>query len=83
MSPRGAEEGPKHPAYPDRNFEMGVKLSNRIKNDEAIAKFNEVVVAVPKCIEMPDQHRLAADAEKGLRRGRVTQKKALRGESEL
>jgi len=32
-------------------FEEGVKLSNENKYDEAIAKFNEVVAAIPKCVE--------------------------------
>jgi tetratricopeptide (TPR) repeat protein len=32
-------------------FEAGVTLSNEGKHDEAIAKFNEVLVAAPKCIE--------------------------------
>jgi tetratricopeptide (TPR) repeat protein len=32
-------------------FEEGVALSNAGKNDEAIAKFNEVIATVPKCPE--------------------------------
>lgn len=32
-------------------FEEGVTLSNAGKNDEAIAKFNEVVTKLPKCAE--------------------------------
>ena len=32
-------------------FEEGVTLSNAGKNDEAIAKFNEVIAMVPKCPE--------------------------------
>ena len=32
-------------------FEEGVKLGNSGKYDEAIAKFNEVASAVPKCVE--------------------------------
>ena len=32
-------------------FEAGVKLSNEGKPDEAIAKFNEVLAAIPKCAE--------------------------------
>jgi tetratricopeptide (TPR) repeat protein len=32
-------------------FEQGVALSNESKYDEAIAKFNEVLVKVPKCVE--------------------------------
>ena len=33
------------------NFDLGVKLSNEGKNDEAIAKFNEVLKEAPKCVE--------------------------------
>ena len=33
------------------NFEMGVKLSNEGKPDEAIAKFQEVLKEAPKCVE--------------------------------
>ncbi len=32
-------------------FEQGVAFSNESKFDEAIAKFNEVLVKVPKCVE--------------------------------
>jgi len=32
-------------------FEQGVTLSNESKYDEAVAKFNEVLVKVPKCTE--------------------------------
>jgi tetratricopeptide (TPR) repeat protein len=32
-------------------FEQGVALSNEGKNDEAIAKFNEVLAKLPKCTE--------------------------------
>jgi tetratricopeptide (TPR) repeat protein len=32
-------------------FEQGVALSNEAKYDEAVAKFNEVLVKVPKCVE--------------------------------
>jgi tetratricopeptide (TPR) repeat protein len=32
-------------------FEQGVTLSNEAKYDEAVAKFNEVLVKVPKCTE--------------------------------
>ena len=33
------------------NFDLGVKLSNENKYDEAIAKFNEVLKEAPKCVE--------------------------------
>jgi len=39
-------------------FEQGVAFSNEGKFDEAIAKFNEVLVKVPKCIEC--QNNIAA-----------------------
>lgn len=32
-------------------FEEGVKLSNENKYDEAIAKFNDVLAGIPKCVE--------------------------------
>lgn len=32
-------------------FDEGVTLSNEGKHDEAIAKFNEVIAAAPKCVE--------------------------------
>ena len=32
-------------------FNEGVGLSNEGKNDEAIAKFNEVIVVIPNCVE--------------------------------
>ena len=32
-------------------FEQGVTLSNEGKFDEAVAKFNEVLVKIPKCVE--------------------------------
>src|SRR5687767_712007 len=32
-------------------FDEGVKLGNESKYDEAIAKFNEVAAALPKCVE--------------------------------
>jgi len=39
-------------------FEAGVTLSNEGKFDEAIAKFNEVLVKLPKCVEC--QNNIAA-----------------------
>lgn len=32
-------------------FDAGVKLGNEGKYDEAVAKFNEVIAALPKCVE--------------------------------
>jgi tetratricopeptide (TPR) repeat protein len=34
-----------------KSFDEGVALSNEGKNEEAIAKFNEVIAAAPKCAE--------------------------------
>ena len=34
-----------------KTFNEGVALSNEGKNDEAVAKFNEVIVAIPNCVE--------------------------------
>lgn len=34
-----------------KSFNEGVALSNEGKNDEAIAKFNEVIAAIPNCVE--------------------------------
>ena len=52
------------------NFDMGVKLSNEGKHDEAIAKFNEVLKEAPKCVECYTNIAVPAAVEEGLRRGR-------------
>ena len=51
MSPEERKKAEARIAAVKGNFEMGVKLSNEGKHDEAIAKFNEVLAAAPKCIE--------------------------------
>lgn len=47
--PANAEEAAKQEAAMRAAFEQGVALSNEGKIDEAIAKFNEVIAAAPKC----------------------------------
>ena len=64
------------------NFEQGVKLSNEDKYDEAIAKFNEVIAGA-EVRRVLHQHRVAADREEGLRRGRGDLQEGDRAEPEL
>jgi superkiller protein 3 len=48
------EEAAKMKAKADaanKTFAEGVELSNAGKNDEAIAKFNEVIASIPTCVE--------------------------------
>ena len=52
------------------NFDVGVKLSNENKHDEAIAKFNEVLDRGAEVRRVLHQHRVPAADEEGLRRGR-------------
>ena len=59
------------------NFDMGVKLSNEGKNDEAIAKFNEVLVAAPKCTECLTNIASLQMAKKDYDAAEATYKKAL------
>jgi tetratricopeptide (TPR) repeat protein len=47
--PANAEEAKKQEAAIRAAFEEGVALSNAGKSEEAIAKFNEVIGAAPKC----------------------------------
>ena len=58
-------------------FEAGVKLSNEQKYDEAIAKFNEVVAAVPKCVECLTNIASLQLAKKDYEAAEGTYKKAL------
>jgi tetratricopeptide (TPR) repeat protein len=58
-------------------FEAGVKLSNENKYDEAIAKFNEVVAAVPKCVECLTNIASLQLAKKDYEAAEGTYKKAL------
>jgi tetratricopeptide (TPR) repeat protein len=51
MSPEERKKAEAKNAAVRAAFEAGVKLSNENKPDEAIAKFNEVVAAIPKCVE--------------------------------
>jgi len=58
-------------------FEAGVKLSSENKYDEAIAKFNEVVAAVPKCVECLTNIASLQLAKKDYEAAEGTYKKAL------
>jgi len=58
-------------------FEAGVKLSNENKYDEAIAKFTEVVAAVPKCTECLTNIASLHLAKKDYDSAEATYKKAL------
>jgi tetratricopeptide (TPR) repeat protein len=58
-------------------FEEGVKLSQANKYDEAIAKFNEVVVQVPKCVECLTNIASLQMAKKDYEAAEGTFKKAL------
>jgi tetratricopeptide (TPR) repeat protein len=58
-------------------FEEGVKLSNENKYDEAIAKFNEVVAAIPKCIECVTNIASLQMQKKDYDAAEATYKKAL------
>lgn len=52
--PMSKEEAAKMKAKADaatKTFAEGVELSNAGKNDEAIAKFNEVIATIPNCAE--------------------------------
>jgi Tfp pilus assembly protein PilF len=51
MSPEDRKKAEARVAAVRGNFEMGVKLSNEGKPDEAIAKFQEVLKEAPKCVE--------------------------------
>jgi tetratricopeptide (TPR) repeat protein len=51
MSPEERKKAEARIAAVKGNFEAGVKLSQEDKHDEAIAKFNEVIAAAPKCVE--------------------------------
>ena len=58
-------------------FEEGVKLSQENKYDEAIAKFNEVVAQVPKCVECLTNIASLQMAKKDYEAAEGTYKKAI------
>jgi tetratricopeptide (TPR) repeat protein len=51
VSPEEAKKAEERLKAVQAAFEQGVTLSNEGKHDEAIAKFNEVIAAAPKCLE--------------------------------
>ena len=59
------------------NFDMGVKLSNEGKHDEAIAKFNEVIKEAPKCVECYTNIASVQMAKKDYEAAEATYKQAL------
>lgn len=58
-------------------FEAGVTLSNEGKHDEAIAKFNEVIAAAPKCVECYTNIAAIQQRKKDLDGAEAAYKKAL------
>jgi tetratricopeptide (TPR) repeat protein len=58
-------------------FEEGVTLSNEGKHDEAIAKFNEVIVQVPKCVECYTNIGAVQTRKKDFEQAEAAYKKAL------
>jgi tetratricopeptide (TPR) repeat protein len=58
-------------------FEAGVKLSQENKYDEAIAKFNEVITQVPKCVECLTNIASLQMAKKDYEAAEGTYKKAI------
>ena len=59
------------------NFDMGVKLTNEQKWDEAIAKFQEVLTAAPKCLECYTNIASVQMQKKDFEAAELTYKKAL------
>ncbi|HXW07297.1 MAG TPA: tetratricopeptide repeat protein [Vicinamibacterales bacterium] len=58
-------------------FEEGVKLSNEGKHDEAIAKFEEVIAAAPKCSECYMNIATVQTRKKDYEQAEASYKKAL------
>ncbi len=80
---RRARKGKPRPPPVKGAFEQGVALSNESKFDEAIAKFNEVLVKVPKCVECQTNIARRLHAEEGLRPGRGRLQEGARDQPEL
>jgi tetratricopeptide (TPR) repeat protein len=77
MSPEERKKADAKNAAVRAAFEAGVKLSNENNFDEAIAKFNEVVAAIPKCVECQTNIASLQMAKKDYDAAEVSYKKAL------
>jgi tetratricopeptide (TPR) repeat protein len=77
MSPEERKKAEARNAAIRGAFEAGVKLSQENKYDEAIAKFNEVVAQVPKCVECLTNIASLQMAKKDYEAAEGTYKKAI------
>lgn len=77
MSPEERKKAEAKNAAVRAAFEAGVKLSNESKYDEAIAKFNEVIAAIPKCVECVTNIASLQMQKKDYDAAEATYKKAL------
>src|SRR5687768_10239037 len=77
MSPEERKKAEAKNAAVRAAFEAGVKLSNENNYDEAIAKFNEVLATIPKCVECQTNIASLQMAKKDYDAAEASYKKAL------